>query len=67
MNGGSTALGRYNNASNGGDIADWGAGPVGNDAFNAFSGTGPLAVSSADVQEIATLGYKLSPTGVSLA
>ena len=64
VNGGTTALGTYNNASNGGDIADWGAGPVGNDAFNAFSGTGPLAISSADVQEMAAIGYKLSSTGL---
>lgn len=67
VSGGTTALGTYNNASNGGDIADWGAGPVGNDAFNAFSGSGPLTVSSADVQEVAALGYRLSSTGLSLA
>ncbi len=70
VNGGSTALGTYNNnTANGGDIADWasGYGPVQNDAFNAYTAPGPTTVSSADVQEIAALGYKLTPTGSSLA
>ncbi|HLG86390.1 MAG TPA: NF038122 family metalloprotease [Alphaproteobacteria bacterium] len=70
VSGGSTALGTYNNsAANGGDIADWasGHGPVANDAFNAYTSPGPTTVSSADVQEIAALGYKLTATGSSLA
>ena len=69
VHGGTTALGTYNNAGNGGDIADWasGLGPVANDAFNAFTSPGATAVSSADVQEIAALGYRLSSTGLTLA
>ena len=67
VNGGTTALGTYNNSSNGGDVSDWGGAPVGNDAFSAFMGSGPTPVSSSDVQELATIGYKLSTGGLALA
>jgi len=68
VNGGATGLGTYNNANNGGDVSDWGGGaPVANDAFSAFMGAGAARVSSADVQELAAIGYKLSSTGLAAA
>ena len=44
------------NTTAGGDSSDW-ATSAGNDAYNAFSGTGPLAASNVDKLVMDALGY----------
>ena len=64
---GAANLGAYNNARNGGDIADWSS-LVPKDAFDAFTSPGVAgAMSANDVLEVAALGYKLSAMGVAAA
>jgi hypothetical protein len=46
----------YFNTAIGGDISDW-ASSAGNDAYNAFSGTGTLATSDVDKAVMDVLGY----------
>ena len=81
VNGGTTNLGVYNNASaNGGDIADWASItsitqshtqglPNGDyDAYDAFAGPGYNgALSQSDILEDAALGYTLTSAGVAAA
>jgi FG-GAP-like repeat len=56
LDGGNTNLDNFN-TNPGGDFGDW-ANSAGNDAFLAFSSSGvPNPVSSADIAEMAALGY----------
>jgi VCBS repeat-containing protein len=58
---GTTNLGNFNTYS-GGDFGDWAA-SVGNDAFLAFASSGVLMpVTTNDVTEMATLGWKVAST-----
>jgi hypothetical protein len=77
VNDGTTNLGTYNNAANGGDIADWASFssisqshtqglPSGYyDAFDAWTFPGVNgALSQADILEMAALGYHLTAAGI---
>jgi hypothetical protein len=68
INNGATNLGAYNDAALfGGDIADW-ASSVANNSFDAFTSPGVAgALTPDDILEVASLGYKLSSLGATLA
>jgi hypothetical protein len=60
IDGGVTDLFKYNGPGNGGDLKDWANGQ-GNDAFNAFIGTGVEEnISAVDVQTMDVIGYTLA-------
>ena len=63
FNGGNTPL-LYFNTTSGGDWGDWqssGPNSAGNDAYDAFAGSGgPYSASAVDAREMNVLGYTLS-------
>ncbi len=63
VNGGATNLGAYNNPLNGGDAADWIPTLIGDSYGDGYSGR-TAAVSSTDIIEVATLGYKMTATAL---
>ncbi len=67
LNGGTTSLATYNNATNGGDPGDWAA-SVPNDAFDAFLVTGsPASLSNADVEELGAIGMQAVNSPLTIA